>query len=94
MDQNTWNGLTGKEVREKIQNIEGVVNNKVDKDGSKTLSDNNYTDDEKNKFTIVATLPLTDYIDKVYYLKQDNGSYLKGLYYHDGTKWQRVGGLL
>lgn len=74
--------------------IEGVVNNKVGKREGYDLSKNDYTDDEKNKFTIVTTLPSTNYTDKVYYLKQDKNSYPKGLYYHNGTGWQRVGGLL
>jgi hypothetical protein len=77
-----------------ISDIQKEVDGKVTKDPNKDLSKNDYTDDEKNKFTIVDTLPSTDYTDKVYYLKQDNGSYLKGLYYHNGTGWQRVGGLL
>lgn len=77
-----------------IANIQKEVEGKVTIDPSKGLSTNDYTNAEMHKFTIIAALPSTDYTDKVYYLKQDNGSYLKGLYYHDGTKWQRVGGLL
>lgn len=96
---------SGDEIQQRLNNfntnkteqdgtIEGVVNNKVDKDGDKVLSTYDYDDDEKNKFTIVDTLPSTGYTNKVYYLKKDNNSYSKGLYYHDETKWQRVGGLL
>jgi hypothetical protein len=43
MDPNTWNGLTGKEVREKIQNIESQVN-KTD-----TTVKNLFNEEEKIK---------------------------------------------
>lgn len=84
---------------ESQKDIETVINNKVDKDGNKVLSDFNYSREEMNKITLVDNLNKNGQykIGQLISLTKnddDQEIYPAGLYFWTGSKFQRVGGLL
>lgn len=83
------------------KDVETVINNKVDKDGEKVLSDNNYSNSEMKKITIVDNLSKQSNVYSIGQLisltkedKDQEEKYPAGLYFWNGTDFQRVGGLL
>ena len=90
-------------VKADVEKIKKQLEEKVDKDGDKNLSTNDYDDIEKNKIRIINKLSELEGTPKQGQLFSTNSDetdpdtgtiYPAGLYIYINSKFQRVGGLL
>ena len=103
-ESNTYNLISiESDIRTDVEDIKKQLEEKVNKDGNKSLSTNDYTDAEKNKIRIINKLSELEETPRQGQLFSTNSDetdpnsgiiYPAGLYIYTNSTFQRVGGLL